>query len=155
MKSEAEYRKFLSDQTVSECSCEKCVKMCKSRVCWGTPEDIQKLIDKKPETIDRLMIDWWCDGDDGGDIEIICPAFIGYEKTYAPSWPSGRCAFLDNNDRCEIHALKPTEGKTASCKGSKSSYPVHEAVAMLWNTDAGRGLVDSIREMWRGSEVEE
>lgn len=148
MKSEAEYRKFLSEQPVSECSCDKCVGMCKTRVCWGTPEDIRTLITEKPDAINKLMVDWWC-GEEGGDIEIICPAFVGYEKTYAPSWPSGRCAFLDNDDRCEIHALKPTEGKTASCKGESSSYPVHEAVAMLWDTDAGRGLVDSIREMWR------
>lgn len=148
MKSEAEYRQFLSEQPVSECSCEKCVDMCKSRVCWGTPEEIRKLIIEKPESINKLMIDWWC-GEEGGDIEIICPAIIGHEKTYAPSWPSGRCAFLDENDRCEIHALKPIEGKTASCKGSKSSYPVHEAVAMLWNTIDGIKLVQEVREMWR------
>ena len=142
---EKEAYEFLSEQPVSECSCEKCIGMCKSRVCWGTPKDIQTLTNKLPESINKLMIDWWV-GDDG-DIEIVSPAIVGYEKGMAPSWPSGICAFLNSDDRCEIHALKPIEGKTASCNSS-SSYQSHHAVAMTWDTPLGRNLVGSVREMW-------
>ena len=137
---------FLSKLTVSECSCGKCVDMCKSRVCWGTPKDIQTLIESFPEAKNKLMIDWWV-GDDN-DIEIISPAFIGHEMGMAPSWPVGRCAFLTNDNKCEIHALKPTEGKTASCKGGESSYPVHKAIAMTWDSDDGRALVKEMRKAW-------
>lgn len=69
----------------SVCSCNTCVDMCKHRPCWGTPGEIKNIISKGFSK--KLMVDFWCRS--GGDILILCGAIKGYEKRYAPSWPSG------------------------------------------------------------------
>jgi hypothetical protein len=108
--------------------------MCKDRPCWGTPEDIKKIIDAGFR--DRLMFDYWS-GDP--DIYMLAPALVGYEGKNAPWWPNGKCTFLDQNDRCELHDLnlKPLEGRVACCPdkrvGGESHRKLHYDVAMTWN----------------------
>lgn len=121
---------------VSECSCGACQRMCE-RSCWGTPDDIRKLIQAGFGS--KLMLDWWIGEED--NIYVLCPAETGHEGRSAPSWPGMGC-ILQKNGLCTIHAsgLKPTEGKVASCKGTPGH--VHESMAATWDTEEGRALVE-------------
>jgi hypothetical protein len=119
----------------TECDCDTCKGYCARRPCWGTPRDIKNLMELG--YADRLMLDWWVADE---DIMIICPAIINHGGKAAPFSPIGTCNFLTDKRLCEIHQVKPTEGKTASCK--KNDYDVHHIVAMTWNSDEGRELVE-------------
>jgi hypothetical protein len=123
-----------------EIVCEGCIKginMCKKRPCWGSPEDIQKLIAAGYK--DRLMLDWWVGV--GENIYMLAPAIVGYENSTAPEHPEGRCTFLTVDDKCELHnlGLKPTEGKVACCRDDKSNK--HREVAMTWNNPEAQEYV--------------
>lgn len=133
------------------CTCEQCVAACANRPCWGTPEDIGKLLDLG--MADRLMLDWWVGGlDDDADWEdvyIIAPACQGHEGDKAPEMglsnfgsSFGRCVFLADDDRCEIHEHKPREGREAyPCQAGIDHGKLHKDVARTWDTDEGRLVV--------------
>lgn len=122
------------------CSCEICVRMCETRPCWGTPEDIEKIINAGFGK--RLMLDYWCDTP---DINLLCPAIVGYENKNAPFWPNGRCTFLNEKGLCELHdlGLKPTEGKVAI--HGKKDEDTHYEVAKTWKNEKGKILI----KLWR------
>lgn len=132
---------------VFECACKECVGACKKRPCWGTPQDIKKLM--AAGLGGKLMEDYWVrSSHDEGNIMIISPAIRGYEGHGAPFSPFGRCVFLDKNDRCEIHDMKPTEGAEARCcDASHDAQEIHQRMAFSWDTNEGRALV----EEWRAS----
>lgn len=114
--------------------------MCQHRPCWGTPEELTKIV--QAGFGPRLMKDWW-NGDDKRDYtEILSPAIVGSEGGDAPAWPTGRCTFLTQENKCELHdlGLKPTEGATACCS-QDSSRNVHFEMAKTWGTDEGRKAV--------------
>ena len=134
----------------TECSCEKCQKMCEHRPCWGTPDEIQNLINMGHA--DKLMIDFWCGNFHGKEYEdtyIIAPAIIGCEKSSAPSvFPVGRCSFLTSKGLCEIHKCKPSEGRKGNgCVRSNHPFSIHERVAMSWDTDKGREVVANFEKI--------
>jgi Fe-S-cluster containining protein len=109
----------------NECSCATCVGMCEHRPCWGTPEEIEKIIEAGLG--DRLMNDYWIESPQ--DVQIFSPAIVGYEGRTAPFMPIGACTFLKNG-LCELHdkGLKPLEGRTATCKSSKQAREQHNKV---------------------------
>ena len=120
--------------------------MCERRPCWGTPKEIQRLIDAG--FAGRLMLDYWSRwGHAEGNIMIISPAMEGYESDHAPFVPQGRCVFLGKDSSCEIHAMKPLEGVEAfGCnrpaqKKGESGYELHGRVAFMWDNKEGRALV--------------
>ena len=129
----------------SECSCTVCRHMCERRPCWGTPEDIKKILDYGFGL--RLMRDYWSGGvnTDVGSIDIISPAIVGCEGGSAPSWPSGRCTFLTDEGLCELHdlGLKPIEGRAAHHDTiAQGPHPdLHRMVAALWETEDGQAVV--------------
>jgi Fe-S-cluster containining protein len=139
----------------TECSCTKCVEMCANRPCWGIPKDIQRLIDLGYAK--RLMQDYWAgnfndtpiDADNFSahyDIQIISPAIVNREGCSAPFMPFGRCTFLTAENKCEIHALKPIEGRKANCDHS-NSVNVHEYIARTWDTPEGKRVVEQFEKM--------
>lgn len=126
----------------TECSCEICKNMCK-RPCWGTPEDIKRLIDAGYG--DRLMHDYWKNSPED-DQAIICPALKGSEGKFAPFIPKSEegCTFWKDG-LCELHekGLKPTEGKLAYHDEKVEvvdDYNLHEAVAKTWWNYEGQEL---------------
>lgn len=125
----------------TECSCVKCQDMCK-RPCWGTPQEIQKIIDAGFG--DRLMLDYWGHTDNGAETFIIAPAENGREKKKATFIPRSGCTFFKNG-LCELHdlKLKPIEGRVADCKDDHSHMEptVHEMVYKTWETPEGVDLV--------------
>ena len=126
------------------CSCEVCVAMCEHRPCWGTPDEIEKIIDAG--FANKLMLDYWVyqSKKEIGDINILCGAIVGYEKGNAPFIPIGRCSFLMKNNRCKLHklGLKPSEGRVADCKDKKGGNSLHRKVAMTWRTKKATKLVE-------------
>lgn len=135
----------IRDKHQSECGCEECIDMCKNRPCWGTPFEIRKLIEAG--YADRLYLDWWVGGFDGGSDNLYMPqpAMVEREKGYAPDsfWPRGRCTFLNDEDQCEIHSLKPVEGIVASHDNRKEmdELRLHELTARSWDTELGREVL--------------
>jgi len=126
----------------SACSCKICQKKCEERPCWPTPDEARAIIHAGLGS--RLMYDYWAsDGFDGGDIELLSPAIIGYEGENAPFWPFGPCTFLTDDNLCELHILdmKPIEGRLTSCKNGETPDNLHWRVAELWNDVQGQGIV--------------
>lgn len=129
------------------CSCEDCVAMCKNRPCWPSPEEAKKLIELGYG--DRLALDYWVgEGDDGlgelGEtIHIVSPAIVGREGRNAPFWPTGRCTFLTDDNKCELHDIcKPMEGRLQIHENStEQARGIHRDVASLWDTQEGRSVV--------------
>ena len=132
----------------TSCTCKECVGMCKKRPCWGTPEEIEKLIDMG--YAHRLMRDYWVGGFDDhkeGDVDIVSPAIVGYCGISAPSWPKGRCTFLNKEDRCEIYELRPIEARVAHHNQTRG---IHADVAREWDTYTGRRVAGRWRSEMMG-----
>ena len=115
-------------------------KACQQRPCWPTPEEAQALIDEGHG--DRLMLDHWGRLDsEGGNIYILSPAIVGYEKMGAPFAPFGQCVFYNEGD-CEINELKPIEGRMVS--QGKADRELHKRVADLWDNQEAQTLAHSL-----------
>lgn len=137
----------LSQIPDAECSCDLCKQMCKLP-CWGTPDEIRKLMDLGYGP--RLMYDYWVgnfrnDENDNADIGIISVAEKGREGEEASSWRDEGCTFQMENGLCEIHTIcKPVEGrKGGACENAKHPVcdTIHADVARLWDTPEGRAVV--------------
>lgn len=129
------------------CNCQDCQNMCATRPCWGTPADVKAIIEAGFGA--SLMKDYWVgnfrnDPDDYGDVIIISPAIVGHEGEPAPYWPSGACTFFKDG-LCQIHDIKPAEGKAALCKG-RTPENIHEDIARSWDTPEGRAVVELFYE---------
>lgn len=123
----------------TSCTCKECVNMCKKRPCWGTPEEIKKIIDHGYAW--ALMRDYWVGRfreDQEGDVYIISPAIVNYQGKSAPNWPRGRCIFLNRDDRCEIYFMRPIEARVAH---HNQTVGIHKEVAETWDTPEGQKLV--------------
>lgn len=96
---------------ISECSCDKCVSMCKTAPCLGTPEDIIKLTAFGYG--DKIM-----------PTTVSSPSALAFFHKPINVWAlefdkeKSQCCMLDDNGKCMLHAkgLKPLEGKLATCK---------------------------------------
>lgn len=128
-----------------ECSCYECKECCK-RPCWGTPEDIQKIIDAGLGH--RLMLDLWGNNSKGENTFIPCPALKGSEGQNYPNFPRYEegCTFWTAEGKCELHerGLKPTEGRLTSCKRPELSEDptLHKEIYQTWETEEGEALAN-------------
>ena len=156
-----EAQKLLAEFPVPlPCSCVACVNMCK-RSCWPTPQEAAHLLDQGYAK--RLMKDQWYRGgflDEGeGDIDLLCGAIPGHEGRNSPrrdyfdfgTDPRSKGCVLLQNNLCTIHHCKPIEGRLAihNSPNRDQFQDVHEAVAILWDTDEGRAIVARWEELVR------
>lgn len=89
----------------------------------------------------KLMLDYWEADEDLPYTEILVPAVVGYETGFAEYYGGiGVCTFFVGG-RCQIHALKPIEGRLANHAGQDNGNDLHLAVARTWDSDAGRAAV--------------
>jgi len=165
--------KLFSYPVPPSCACTTCQGMCLHRPCWGTPAEIQRIIDAGHGG--KLMLNFWqpdermVDAVTGDKVYILTPATPMHEGRWAPEiglrgymlWKQGlqsdpfawRCVFLNGEKRCDLHdlKLKPIEGRLASCLPENSAAPggprnnVHFEVAQTWNTSQGRAVVRAWR----------
>ncbi len=142
----------LSKYSESQCSCYKCQKMCYSRPCTGTPDDIKKIIAAGFKN--KLMLDWWASTlsqeIDEAELLFLSPAIVGHENQVAPMTPIGRCAFLTDEGRCELHALglKPIGGRLATCNHNKienqNALEIFQTIVASWDTKIGKQLISEV-----------
>lgn len=99
------------------CQCSDCVSCCTHKpgvFAFGEAEKAAKLLGLPfAEFRKRLIIDYWSDVEKG-DIEYLTPRMVGVEEdqeraSYGYGFVRGRCTFLTQEGRCEIHEAKPLE----------------------------------------------
>jgi len=128
-----------------ECKCKKCIDLCLYRPCWGTPEEIKIIIDSGFGR--KLMIDYWVGDND--TTYLLSPAIVGRERRQAPFIPCGPCVFLTEDNLCEIHHIKPHEGKYGyGCDKEDSKLLSHEEVAKTWDNEFGQKLIEQWKEKY-------
>lgn len=135
------------------CTCSTCKAMCQVP-CWGTPEDIQKLIDAgyaKKLCIDQWELPWNEEEDYRPSIDVLCPAQQGTHGWYMDYWrKGGNCVLHTKEGLCELHdlGLKPVEGRVATC-GIRTDLPkpFRKWIADQWNTEVGQNLIAQWKEI--------
>jgi hypothetical protein len=131
----------------TECKCEKCQSYCNYRPCWGTVEEIEKLINAG--YANRLMLDFYSNKNIDNSL-IIVPALKGYEGKKTPFNPIGICTFYNEiTGLCEIHDLKPIEGKISNHDDKKElkTLDVHAILIEDWLTLEGKSLIERWQEI--------
>ena len=120
----------LTGMNTVSCSCDKCVKMCKTATCIGTPSDILKLLAHGYRN--SLFKTVWAAGLRYGipPIEMVQLEFDPVKR---------QCVMLDEHGRCKLHdlGLKPTEGRLADCRVTempKGKFPPNWVVALMWES---------------------
>ena len=110
--------------------------MCKKSPCWGTPDEIRRIMDAGFS--DKLTLHVSAPSQSGPYTFMVQPKTIGSRLTNQ-NWPDGQCEFLDANDRCALHdmGMKPLQGRVA-----------------LHGKDA-RGLRGYIADLWRAEEAQQ
>lgn len=136
----------LSKIPVSVCSCKACQRMCR-RPCFGTPDDIQKLIDAGHA--DRLCLEHHCGLTPKATIPILTPALKGQEGKKSPCNPASAlgCTFW-HYGKCKLHniGLKPLGAKLVD---HNTPYEANEPiggkvganVAELWKSEEAQAMV--------------
>lgn len=149
---------FLSERAreVTECQCKDCQEACQRTPCLGTPQDMQRLIERGH----REHITWvdWCGGHEHGITSIPMLALradfeerAAQQKTFiefliaSEGFMGGTCPMWDRTTGlCKIHAYKPTEGKMGNCHPGKP-ISIREsptlAVVFSWMLPGNRPLV--------------
>ena len=93
----------------------------------------------------RMMADYWVgsalDDEDVDEVEVLCGASPGAEGSRAPYWPTVGCAFHNDEGLCDVHHIKPAEGR-AAIHGEEVPPGRHQEIAALWQTEEGRALVE-------------
>lgn len=134
--------------TKESCTCPKCKSACKTRPCWPTPSDAQKLIDAGYG--DKLMLEWWrgeIEEEEDRDIYFLCPALGGFEEQQAPYYPIGHkpCVFFNKDELCDLHNenLKPTQGReTIHSQPESEADAIVAKAARSWDTPEGKALIE-------------
>ena len=121
-----------------DCACRACVAMCERRPCFGTPEDLRKLVDAGFGDRLTLYFKVHPSGAAHGYFEHLVPSTVRSSKS--PS--EGRCTFLNVDGRCDLHddALKPTEGRVA-LHDMNNAQELRDSVAFMWNNAPSQELV--------------
>lgn len=140
---------------MSACSCPACVRLCAhGSPGWFEPQQIDQAAAlmgmTRQEFINRYcVIDYWA-GPRGKRTHVVVPAKVGaggepIEPTgkrvsYDYAFERGRCALLDESDRCRIHAAKPREcadTHASSCTtvaDPKGGSWMREKIVEAWKT---------------------
>jgi len=112
----------------SECSCDKCKRMCHAPCCMSV-EDAEKLLNAGYAS--RLMFDDLPSNPDTADF--LKPALKGYEGEHSP-WETSSlrgCTFWNEDGKCELHdkGLKPIQGRIAI--HDNTNYDMNQLAGVL------------------------
>jgi hypothetical protein len=146
-----------------ECNCRECRDACKFAPCWGTPQEIERLMNegygkKLTEYIISpghysLPITRISTHRAHPDISVISPgeqSKIGLRTGSSSTGITfrGRCVFFKGkgkSETCVLHSLgiKPIEGRLGYHDISyDDAILIRETIMHLWDTDYGRKLAD-------------
>lgn len=147
------YEKIVKRQPPA-CACAACQFDCQMP-CWGTPSDVQALIDAGYGA--RLTLELWTKTP---KVEFLTPALKGFEGKRAPRTPYSRagCTFWTDARLCEVHdaGLKPLEGKMSHhhpALKKVDGMKLRRWIAEQWDTDEGRALVAAWKAQFMSDEV--
>lgn len=141
----------MSERKETACSCDECKASCR-RPCWPTPTEARGLIELGYAS--WMMRDYWVGTytyDEAtevyidSNIYIICPAAKGSEGRTAPFWLEFEgCVLQTKNGLCSIHdsGFKPYEARVVGHDTIDEDRTLHEEVAMMWDSEEGRAVVD-------------
>ncbi len=126
--------------SAQSCSCAACIKCCtKGNPGWFAPgeaESAARLLGMTFEEFKRefLIVDYWIGDHD--EIDVLAPRKVEIEThrvraSWGYTFHSGRCVFLTEENRCNIHQAKPLECReTFGCdKGQGRS---REDISKMW-----------------------
>lgn len=85
------------------CACENCTKCCKRQPGPLAPDDFERIRRYLQETVEQAR-EHFCSSP--GAL-VRTPNGTRRVGTITPRMRKGRCVFLDDNDRCTIHAVSP------------------------------------------------
>lgn len=123
-----------------ECSCESCARACLNRPGYFAPGEAIKAAEflglTLREFFDKyLVVDFQTDHT-GLKVSyyLLMPATVGEQGTVAGYIPKrGRCIFLNKENRCDIHSVKPKECRLYDHTVVKRDAEAnHQMVASDW-----------------------
>lgn len=136
----------MNEESWKACMCRDCVAACSVRPGWPTPEEVERLMDQGHAN--RLMLDHWSGGEDGKEHYLLVPAVDEHGGGLAPFNPIGRCTFLTDAERCEIHE---SGAKPLGCRATMACRrpPRRRAASIvaLWDGEAGAAAIARWREL--------
>lgn len=130
----------MADCTRESGTCDACIGACKRKPGWFRPGELEPVAEflglTMHELFDtRLAIDWW-EADANAPLTFsVAPAIANAPAGVEyPVVPNGRCTFLTDDDRCEIHEVKPYECRDYWCGRPERDVSVwtHLESAKAW-----------------------
>lgn len=123
------------------CTCPQCVSCCERKPGWMKPGEAERIAEFLGISLadlfrDYLAVDWWVDA---RNVFLLSPAIVGEQTgTEMPCVAKGRCVFLTDKGRCQIHSVKPFECGVAWCGDGavESKGSAHEKAADAWRDTA-------------------
>ena len=126
----------------ASCTCEKCVDCCKRTPGWFAPGEAERaaeLLGLDFETFRERYLITDHQFTINEDIEVLAPSGEASRADFRSSYLHGRCVFLDEHDRCQIHEAKPFECReTMGCADVQVSR--RPEIAELWKKARDREL---------------
>lgn len=130
----------------SECSCGRCVRMCRTIPCRPLPMEVVRM----PRDVQaRLMLDLF--GETLCGTTHLLAGAVGREGCLAPDFAPcfgvaakpHTCTFLTRDGLCELHGkCKPYEGRVAHHDARAASRDdVLQGIKDAWDTPLGRRVV--------------
>ena len=87
------------------CACEECVACCRRQPGALAPGDFERIAEHLQETPAQAMR--WFRASPGALVKDSFTGQLFRIGTITPHFEHGRCVFLDEQDRCRIHAVAP------------------------------------------------
>jgi Fe-S-cluster containining protein len=91
--------------TRTTCACEGCVRCCKRQPGPLAPGDLEKIAAFRSETVEEAKKNFWASP--GSLVRDTRTGEVRRIGTITPRYRKGRCVFLNEKDRCDIHPVSP------------------------------------------------
>lgn len=120
---------FKTAEDLKQTSCVCCGYCCHRRSCIPSPQEVVKIAEFLKLTIEEMIEKYFVIDTMDGTLFYIKP--VGENRLYLrgriPSaeetFNEGKCIFLDENNKCKIHPVKPREAQEKKCwEKDESSY---------------------------------
>jgi len=91
--------------TRTKCACDQCKACCKRQPGPLAPGDFERIQKHLSASDEEMKEKFWASP--GCLVRELVTDEVHRIGTITPRYRKGRCVFLDENDRCEIHAVAP------------------------------------------------
>lgn len=116
---------FKTAKDIGKKECINCGFCCHRRPCILLPEELDKIAEFLKMDKKSIIKKFFCVDEKGG-IFFVKPAginqmhLLGKYLEAEDTFNEGKCIFLDENNRCKIHEVKPRMAKIMKCWEEKS-----------------------------------